>query len=131
MTQTPSQRMIPRPIHPFPARMAASIPWNELRGTTRKRLRVLDPMAGSGTTVVVARTFGHEAIGFDTDPLSVLLARVWCSDVQESSTLRMAHQVLEVAKLRACRLPLDEAYPAKANDETRRFVEYWFEETNR
>jgi len=34
--------------------MAASIPWNELRDVRRHPLRVLDPMAGSGTTLVVA-----------------------------------------------------------------------------
>jgi hypothetical protein len=88
-------------------------------------------MAGSGTTVVVGRTLGHEAIGFDTDPLSVLLARVWCSDVREPLTLRVAHEVLEIAKRRSCRLPPDQAYPVNANDETRKFVEYWFDETNR
>lgn len=131
MTKTTTKGMIPRPIHPFPARMAASIPWGELRGASRRPLRVLDPMAGSGTTLVVARTLGHESIGFDTDPLAVLLARVWCSDVKESSTVRVAEQVLELAKQRARRLPLRHAYPVDAHGETRAFVRYWFDETNR
>src|SRR6266849_4718289 len=103
--------------------MAASIPWEQLQGP--RRLRVLDPMAGSGTTLVVARTLGHESIGFDTDPLAVLLARVWCSDVKDLSTLRVAERVHEAAKQRARRLPLRYAYPVDADDETRAFVRYW------
>src|SRR6267142_967066 len=123
--------MIPRPIHPFPARMAASIPWHELRRSSGRPLRVLDPMAGSGTTLVIARTLGHESIGFDTDPLAVLLAQVWCGDTNESSTLRMAERAHDVAKQRAPRLSLRDAYPAGADEETRAFVRYWFDETNR
>src|SRR6266508_4661329 len=115
MTQLATKVRIPRPIHPFPARMAARIPWNELRGASRHPLRVLDPMAGSGTTLVVARTLGHESVGFDTDPLAVLLARVWCGDVNESSTQRVAARVLEVARERARGFPLRDAYPTDAD----------------
>ena len=128
----PSQAaMVPRPIHPFPARMAAAIPWNELRRSARGPLRVFDPMAGSGTTLVVARSLGHKAIGFDTDPLAVLLARVWCSDVKESLTRRVAEQVHRAARARARGLPLRLAYPFDSDDETRAFVRYWFDATNR
>ncbi len=122
---------IPRPIHPFPARMAARIPWTELRSASRRPLRVLDPMAGSGTTLVVARTLGHESIGFDTDPLAVLLARVWCGDISEASALRAAERVLEVARNHARGLPLRDAYPPNTHEESRKFVRYWFDETNR
>jgi DNA modification methylase len=131
MTQARTQRVIPRPIHPFPARMAASIPWNELRKTSRKPLRVMDPMAGSGTTLVVARALGHEPIGFDRDPLAVLLAKVWCSNLAETQTRRAAEAVLETARSRARSLKLGDAYPAAADEETRAFARYWFDDTNR
>lgn len=121
---------IPRPIHPFPARMAASIPWKELRDGGDP-LRVLDPMAGSGTTLVVARSLGHQAIGFDTDPLAVLLARSWCADVREKTVVRRAENVLEAAKARAKSLRDRDAYPGEADEETRAFVRYWFDRTNR
>lgn len=42
---------------------------------------VLDPMAGSGTTLVEARLLGRSAIGFDLDPLACLIARVKSSDL--------------------------------------------------
>jgi len=110
--------------------MAASIPWNELRGG-KTPLRVLDPMAGSGTTLVVARRLGHVSIGFDTDPLAVLLARAWCADIRDGLILRRAEQVLETAKTRARALRVRDAYPAAADEETREFVRYWFDPTNR
>ena len=131
MSNTDEKKLIPRAIHPFPARMAASIPWNKLRQTTRRPLRVLDPMAGSGTTLVVARTLGHKAIGFDSDPLAVLLGRVWCSDIRESTASRIARLVHKAAERQNRTLPVRFAYPAEADDETCAFVRYWFDDTNR
>ena len=62
---TERKREIPRPIHPFPARMAASIPWSELQGG-KTSLRVLDPMAGSGTMVLAGLDHGaSRVIGID------------------------------------------------------------------
>src|SRR5947209_10183164 len=37
---------------------------------------VLDPMAGSGTTLVEARLMGRRAVGYDIDPLARLIAQV-------------------------------------------------------
>jgi hypothetical protein len=88
-------------------------------------------MTGSGTSLVVARSLGHEAIGFDTDPLAVLLARTWCSDVDPQSLGLMAVRVLEDARRRFADIPLRDAYPHRATEETKAFVRYWFDETNR
>src|SRR2546423_6571083 len=68
------------PIHPFPARMAPGIALEAL-GESKTTLRVLDPMAGSGTVLAVARSKGHRAFGIDLDPLAVLLAGVWTRTV--------------------------------------------------
>jgi len=111
--------------------MAGSIPWEILQATNRKRLRVLDPMVGSGTTAVVARALGHKAIGFDTDPLAVLIARTWCDDVDQVTARRSAKRVLEEATASAKSMPLSQAYPRNADDETRAFTRYWFDGTNR
>lgn len=124
-------RLIPRAIHPFPARMAAHIPWKELSGRVGRRLRVLDPMAGSGTTLVVARTLGHVAMGFDTDPLAVLMTRAWCTDVSADRLTKIATNVHAHAVRETQRIPLRDAYPPGADEETRAFVRYWFDPTNR
>lgn len=46
---------------------------------------VLDPMAGSGTTLVEARLLGRRAIGYDIDPLAKLIAEVKSRPLQDSA----------------------------------------------
>lgn len=62
-----------RTVHPFPARMSAAVAFEEHSRLTGER-RVLDSIAGSGTTLRTARALGHKPIGFDTDTLAILLA---------------------------------------------------------
>lgn len=119
-----------KPIHPFPARMAPSIVWEHLPSTT-DCLRILDPMVGSGTTLVGARERGHQAIGCDTDPLALLISQAWCAVVDERRLSRRADCVLERAKRLCRRTPQRDAYPANADDETKKFVRFWFDARNR
>ena len=119
-----------RPIHPFPARMAPSIVWESLPDNG-KRLRVLDPMAGSGTTLVSARVKGHQAIGFDTDPLALLIARAWCSDIDPDRLKHRSNLVLERAQRLSKCLTSEQAYPIHADEETRSFIRFWFDDRNR
>lgn len=72
-----------RAVHPFPARMAANIPW-EILSPCGGCLRVLDPMAGSGTSLIAGRAAGHATYGVDSDPLAVLIARVGTADAKEA-----------------------------------------------
>lgn len=118
------------PVHPFPARMAPSIVWDSLPDADRP-LRILDPMSGSGTTLVCARAKGHYAMGCDTDPLALVIARAWCSDVALERLDHRATLVLERAKDLAEQLHCEEAYPREADEETRQFVDFWFDDENR
>lgn len=111
--------------------MAGSIPWEVLKAQNPKQLCVLDPMVGSGTTPVVARALGHEAIGFDTDPLAILIAQAWCDDVDEEAVRRRARRILERATDVARSMRLRDAYPRNADEETKAFTRYWFDEMNR
>lgn len=120
-----------RPIHPFPARMAPSIALDSLMSCGQKPLRVLDPMTGSGTTCVVAKSLGHNVIGFDTDPLAILTANAWCTEINKDHLLEKAADVLDRATKRCQNLSLREAYPRNADVETRAFVKYWFDSCNR
>jgi SAM-dependent methyltransferase len=118
-----------RPIHPFPARMASSIAQKRLQ--SRKRLSVLDPMAGSGTTVVAARLSGHRALGFDTDPLALTIAKAWTTDVNANQIREQALKVLAEAKRNYRKIRQSDAYPSESDNETRKFIRYWFDPTNR
>jgi hypothetical protein len=110
-----------RTIHPFPARMAPEIATNHLKvredGTV---LSILDPMCGSGTVLSVAAERGHHAIGFDVDPLAVLMSRVATRPLDTSPLYELGEQLVATALASRRRLP------RWADEETRAFASYWF-----
>jgi hypothetical protein len=126
-TKTVLETVGRNPIHPFPARMAPGIALAAL-GENKTPLRVLDPMAGSGTVLAVARAKGHRGFGVDLDPLAVLLASVWTRTVDAERVTDKAAEVLNRAKETFRPLPSGQAYPEGSDDETRKFIRYWFDD---
>jgi SAM-dependent methyltransferase len=114
------------PIHPFPARMAPGIALDAI-GQSSTPLRILDPMAGSGTVLAVAREKGHRAFGVDLDPLAVLLSKVWTSTVNAAEVLAISHEVLGRARITFSKLTSGSAYPDGSDEETRKFLRFWFD----
>lgn len=121
------QKREPRRIHPFPARLPIAIASHLVDELTSKNATVLDPMVGSGTTLIAARTLGRQGIGLDRDHLAVRLARCACSAFGSAelrslseSTLRRAQKII---KSPTFQLP---AIRAKLSDEEITFVRYWF-----
>lgn len=119
----------PRPIHPFPARMAPETFLDRCRAFPASSV-VLDPMAGSGTVVRVAADLGHRAVGFDLDPLSVLLARVWTSSISAEDLRIAADRIVAecttFASSPSVDLPwIDDDPPTLA------FTNYWFADCQR
>ncbi|WP_049411983.1 hypothetical protein [Stenotrophomonas maltophilia] len=115
-----------RTVHPFPARMAPELALNSLASLPANSV-VLDPMAGSGTVLRQALSMGHQAVGFDMDPLAVLMSRVWTSVVDQASVHRELEALLaesEYVDLRTERLPWHD-------EETQKFVRYWFGDEQR
>jgi SAM-dependent methyltransferase len=119
-----------RAVHPFPARMAPEVVLGYLPATRLKR-RVLDPMAGSGTTLAAARMRGFQATGIDSDPLAVLIARAACCDLNPSALRNEGERVLRSAEVRTRRLLNRNAYPYGADAETCAFIDYWFDARSR
>jgi SAM-dependent methyltransferase len=99
----------------------------EIIETAKTPLRILDPMAGSGTVLAVARAKGHRATGIDIDPLAVLIAGVWTTPIQMQDVKDCAARVLERARRRASVLPVRDAYPPNADEETKKFITFWFD----
>lgn len=113
-------------VHPFPARMAGSLALEAISQLGRPAT-VLDPMVGSGTVIAIARANGHRAIGYDVDPLAVLISRVWTRTVDPDELRDQARRVFARAKRRFAGVSVGNAYPISSDDETRAFVRYWFD----
>lgn len=115
--------MIIRPIHPFPARMAPDLALGALTSLPKGSL-VLDPMVGSGTVIRQAVNLGHRAVGFDADPLAVLMAKVWTTGVSSADIRHEYARLIDDAErvdLRKNRLPW-----VVEDQETAEFIKYWF-----
>ena len=112
-----------RPIHPFPARMAPELALERLADLDRGSV-VLDPMAGSGVVLRQALETGHTAVGFDMDPLAVLMAQVWttpvCSEAVEKWVTRLLREVNATNP--------EETSLSWMDSETEDFISYWFAE---
>lgn len=105
--------------------MAPELALEKLQDLTTKGL-VLDPMAGSGTVLRQATNLGHRAVGFDMDPLAVLMTRVWTTAVDEKLVDSIADRV---TKRIAAIQPTEMKLPWMDDDvETSNFVDYWFAE---
>jgi len=83
-------------VHPFPARMAPGIAL-QVMADTNESMRVLDPMMGSGTVLAMARSLGHRGIGYDIDPLAVLISKVWTTAFDLEKVRESAREVLDTA----------------------------------
>lgn len=56
--------------------------WNLLMRYTKPKDLVLDPMAGSGTTIDTAREIGRRALGYDISPLALKRRDIFKSDAR-------------------------------------------------
>ena len=102
--------------------MAPEIVFSKLRDLPRGSL-VLDPMSGSGTVLRAASELGHDCVGFDLDPLAVLMAKVWTTQIDPQKLMGKAADVVAKAN-RASSAQM--SWMAEC-DETAEFVQYWFE----
>lgn len=117
-----------RSIHPFPARMAPDAIASLLEDLPKGAM-VLDPMCGSGVVMRLSLLSGRNAIGFDIDPLAVLMTSVWTNHRSIDGISTLASDIVREAsnlKLGEIKLPwMDRC------DETKEFVRYWYAATQR
>ena len=88
-------------FHPYAAKFNPRIPCTLLSEFSKPGQLILDPFAGSGTTLVEAMAHGCSAVGIDIHPLAALISRVKTSllsqkDVKETS--RIANWAAAVAR---------------------------------
>ena len=114
-------------IHPFPARMAPDLALNSLASLTSGT--VLDPMTGSGTVARVAKNQGLHSMGFDLDPLAVLISKVGTTSVDDDVLCDFEQRFLKIlnaTSVDGLALPWIDG-----DQDAERFVNFWFAEPQR
>ena len=113
--------------HPFPARMPLPLAEHIVKKLVPKGSAIMDPMAGSGSTLVAARKLGMTAQGTDIDPLAVLLSRTVVATYQRAELDQLGKRVLQGAAKVLKRLDRT-TIPTLlgSSDEGRAFFQYWF-----
>ena len=117
--------------HPFPAKFPPQLPAYFIERLTAPGDVVLDPMFGSGTTILEAVRLGRRAIGCDIDPLARLLAQAKLTSFDGPAVSRLGTAVLNDAKRRFSTQSglLDTALAERFDAKTKAFVDYWFPPT--
>ena len=115
-------------LHSFPAKFPPQLPRKFIEGLTHPGDVVLDPMAGSGTTIVEAILAGRHGIALDIDPLALLLSIVKVTPVSVHDAAQAGHEVLHgaAAAIVRTRRELSDALENRWDSKTRQFVDYWF-----
>lgn len=115
-------------FHSFPAKFPPQLPRKFIGCLTQPGDIVLDPMVGSGTTVVEASLAQRQGVGLDIDPLAILITRVKTTPLDPEQAIAIGNEVIENAKqsLREQRASLEQDIERRWDDETRAFIDFWF-----
>ena len=112
-------------FHAFPAKFPPQLPRVFIDALTQPGDVVLDPMMGSGTTLLEVYLAGRQAIGFDIDPLAVLVSTVKATPLDPYLVGKAAHKLIQLAKQFVAQ---DALLQPKWDDKTAEFIAYWFTE---
>jgi SAM-dependent methyltransferase len=64
-----------------------------------KKARILDPFCGCGTTLLAAQSLGHDCVGFDVNPLAVLITRVKTREYSSSDIATLTRYKGSISRL--------------------------------
>ncbi len=115
-------------FHSFPAKFPPELPRAFIVSLTNTSENVLDPMVGSGTTVLEAFLLGRRSVGFDIDPLALLISRVKTSFPNPDRLFEVGTNVLKSANaaITSSKISLMDELQHKWDDKTKDFIDYWF-----
>lgn len=115
-------------LHSFPAKFPPQIPDLFIKGLSEPGDLVLDPMMGSGTTLIEALRLKRKPAGCDIDPLSILMSKVKLTSLPPRETLRIGYEILERAKKRKTdnKEELVSNFEVRFDKSSKKFINYWF-----
>ena len=117
-------------LHPFAARFPHGLAGYFIDGLTRPDDTVLDPMCGSGITLLEGWLAGRSMIGVDLDPLARRQSSARTTTLDAKAVQSAGHAALQ----RAAELHAGASHPANPldvirgsmDDATLKFLDYWF-----
>ena len=113
-------------IHAFAAKFPAQLPRHFIEGLSEPGELVLDPMAGSGSTMLEGWLTGRKVVGVDLDPLAARQCRAKTTWVAPGVVEETGQRVLADARRRVeVDHPL-ESFRGELDDATNAFLDYWF-----
>ena len=129
--QTPSRHSHPLyALHPFAARFPYGLPGYFIDALTEPGDTVLDPMCGSGITLLEGWAAGRAVIGVDLDPLARRQARARTTALGNTEVKTAGQTALRrTADLMAGLGPQQDPLEAVKGDmdtPTQEFLDYWF-----
>ena len=113
-------------LHAFAAKFPPQLPRVFIRGLSSPGDVVLDPMMGSGTTVVEAMLAGRRGVGLDIDPLALRLCQSKTVPLQVAGLRNVAQEVVAQALSLATKEAVGRHLAQRFDTRTRAFVDYWF-----
>ncbi len=115
-------------FHSFPAKFPPELPRKFIQELTVPGETVLDPMSGSGTTIVEAVLTRRQGIGFDIDPLALLIIHVKVGQYNQKDMKRIGNRILLQATntLVSQKAELGEQLKTRWDKKTQEFINYWF-----
>lgn len=109
-------------MHPYPAKFISQLPYELLSAYGMAGRPVLDPMCGSGTTLVEATVGGFGAVGIDINPIATLVASAKTSVPDDQSVAILRDLVVRLDAL--AKEPLSDLPPVDTPQFTNR--DKWF-----
>jgi DNA modification methylase len=115
-------------FHSFPAKFPPQLPNLFISELTKLNEIVLDPMLGSGTTIVESFLANRTGIGFDIDPLAILIANTKVANINKHQLILEFQQIIKRASkdLQQSRNELALFRKNSFDPKTKEFIDYWF-----
>lgn len=114
-------------LHAFAAKFPPQLPRVFIEGLTEKGETVMDPMMGSGTAIVESFLCGRRAVGFDIDPLALMICGVKTHPVDLLEATWAGKRVVSAAaRLLNRSSRLDASMKERFSRASVEFIDYWF-----